>query len=502
MPSPIEHLQPESPQDVPGKKLDRPYKCLSCHSYFKLKWHLDSHIKICSTKRPSKFECEKCHKKFVNNNKSRKFHEKTCKGKKEYKCADCDLVFSTIQQNIVHKRKQHTTEECDFCDKKIKQGQNMRRHIKLIHPKLTPRSAKLLELLKLQEKEDTCIAMQEKEMDEEDPDENLVQLGDEEVEHDFDEIETNEDNPEVNLIQLGNEDVEHDFNEILFEPEEGQTKSKKKVSWKKNLTTIVEIERKIKISKKMEEDIFSMLDVFKKFLPMQMSRRRFVELDMIKRNYERLSNKKFNEITFQTLVSLEKSSFQPVSLDDEIYVDISDIHIIEDIMKTKINQLYDDHVPYIDLAPLRERKRYQSAQDILSKNVYKFSDDEIDDVAEEADDKNLPIMERLLKKIERRNKKKRMRAMKIQAKMPNWQMDRLPKLARIINKIFVSQQKNLIKTEDLLERISNSEYRSMNIVADLNKLVETTDGWLAKIDGLLKRKPEDMNYIMYLIINH
>ena len=92
--------------------------------------------------------------------------------------------------------------------------------------------------------------------------------------------------------------------------------------------------------------------------------------------------------------------------------------------------------------------------------------------------------------------------MKIQAKMPNWQMDRLPKLARIINKIFVSQQKNLIKTEDLLERISNSEYRSMNIVADLNKLVETTDGWLTKIDGLLKRKPEDMNYIMYLIINH
>ena len=50
MPSPIEHLQAESPQDVPGKKRDRPYECLSCHSYFKLKWHLDSHIKICSTK--------------------------------------------------------------------------------------------------------------------------------------------------------------------------------------------------------------------------------------------------------------------------------------------------------------------------------------------------------------------------------------------------------------------------------------------------------------------
>ena len=63
-------------------------------------------------------------------------------------------------------------------------------------------------------------------------------------------------------------------------------------------------------------------------------------------------------------------------------------------------------------------------------------------------------------------------------------------------------KKKFIKTEDLLERISNSEYRSMNIAADLNKLVETTDGWLTKIDGLLKRKPEDMNYIMYLIINH
>jgi hypothetical protein len=55
----------------------------------------------------------------------------------------------------------------------------------------------------------------------------------------------------------------------------------------------------------------------------------------------------------------------------------------------------------------------------------------------------------------------------------------------------------------LLSSLSNklilfgSHYGSpcMNIAADLNKLVETTDGWLTKIDGLLKRKPDELYHV-------
>ena len=281
-------------------------------------------------------------------------------------------------------------------------------------------------------------------------------------------------------------------------PKEGSI-TKKRVSWKENLTTSVPIEGKVIISKDMQEEVLAMIGVFKQFLPIQMQRTRFVELDQLIHNYERISKRKFSERTFQTIVSLEKSSFQPVTLDKKLYIDISDGNIIEDIIKTKINQLLEDCVPYIDLIPLRESKKYQSAQEILKENIEKFSDDNIESDEEAADDKNLPIMERLSKKVEKKNEIKRKRSMKMEAKKSGWQRDRLPMLARIVNKIFVSKERNLMKTEEIIERIVQSEYRSMDIKGDFKKLVKITDGWLTDINGFIKRRPEDLNHIVYLI---
>ena len=279
--------------------------------------------------------------------------------------------------------------------------------------------------------------------------------------------------------------------------------TKKKVSWKEDLTATLEIEGKVKVDKHMKEEVLSMIAVFKKFLPIQMKRTRFVELTNLITNYERNSKEKFNEHTFRTILSLERSSFQPVALDNKLYIDITDGNIIEDIMKAKIERLFSDCVPYIDLVPIQECKRkYQSAQEILRENIEKFSDDESEVDEEAANDKDLPIMERLSRKIKRRNDKERKRAMKMQAKKDEWQRERLPKLARIVDKIFRCEQKNLIKYEELLERIVQSEYRSMNIREDFKKLVKTTNGWLTNVNGFIKRRPEDMNHILCLIINH
>ena len=65
--------------------------------------------------------------------------------------------------------------------------------------------------------------------------------------------------------------------------------TKKKVSWKEDLTVTVEIEGKVKVDKHMEEEVLSMIAVFKKFLPIQMRRTRFVELTNLITNYERNS---------------------------------------------------------------------------------------------------------------------------------------------------------------------------------------------------------------------
>jgi hypothetical protein len=60
----------------------------------------------------------------------------------------------------------------------------------------------------------------------------------------------------------------------------------------------------------------------------------------------------------------------------------------------------------------------------------------------------------------------------------DWQLKRMPTLARIVHYIFISEYKSAIKKEVLLEKIRYSDYSSANIEADFDRLVNKTDRWL------------------------
>ena len=469
---------------------DRPYSCLLCHSGFKFKWHLVAHNKVCATKRPSTFVCETCRKKFTNN-KSRKHHQKSCIGRKRYKCAECEQVFGTLQQRIRHKRIHHTAEECEFCGMRIKQGQNMKRHIKLSHSKLTPSSAKKLELIKRKKEEETNIGTIE------------GVLGDEELQNGREGLLPSETNITVEEYSIEDQILPQDSNkandDAVSKPRAGS--SKKKVSWKENLTATEEIERKIKITQQEEQEILAMIAELKKFLPILVNRKSDVELNTIKENYERISKKQFSETTFQIIVSLQTSNFQPFTVGNKTYVDVSDINILEEKVKAELERMIEEEVPYIYLQPMKERKKYDSAKEVLEKNIYEFSDVDSPDSDESDCNNNLTIMERIMKKHDKRNDKARKRGIKFQAKLPEWQKQRLPKLARIVDKIFIGKERNVMKAEELLQSVSNSDYTSMNIEEDFKKLVSITDGWLTSVDGgFVKRKPENLETINDLII--
>ena len=95
----------------------------------------------------------------------------------------------------------------------------------------------------------------------------------------------------MNLCRLKDEGKEETLTSGQISiPEEGSI-TKKRVSWKENLTISVPIEGKVKISKDMQEEVLAMICVFKQFIPIQMKRTRFVELNQLVSNYERFSQK-------------------------------------------------------------------------------------------------------------------------------------------------------------------------------------------------------------------
>ena len=77
------------------------------------------------------------------------FHGKTCLPGKCYRCEVCNTKFALYKQLYDHKRKYHTSLQCDFCDMSISSDKNMMRHVNLKHRGLRPSRAKALEVDKL-----------------------------------------------------------------------------------------------------------------------------------------------------------------------------------------------------------------------------------------------------------------------------------------------------------------------------------------------------------------
>ena len=77
------------------------------------------------------------------------FHGKTCLPRKCYRCEVFNTKFALYKQLYDHKRKYHTSLQCDYCDITISSDKNMKRHVNLKHRGLPPSRARALEVDKL-----------------------------------------------------------------------------------------------------------------------------------------------------------------------------------------------------------------------------------------------------------------------------------------------------------------------------------------------------------------
>ena len=126
----------------------------------------------------------------------------------------------------------------------------------------------------------------------------------------------------------------------------------------------------------------------------------------------------------------------------------------------------------------------------------KFSDDE--EETEEVDgNKNQQILsyEELKKKIEIKKNLKNKRQRKIEN--IDWQLLRLPTMAKKINNIFLTEKKASLNMKNLCEKLKFMGCSPNSIENDLDRIIQKTDGWLKVWKGRLKRNPDmDINKIV------
>ena len=84
--------------------------------------------------------------------------------------------------------------------------------------------------------------------------------------------------------------------------------------------------------------------------------------------------------------------------------------------------------------------------------------------------------EELKEKIKRKNLIKKKREHNF--KQIDFQLKRMNKLTNLVNKIFLSESRNSLKLEFLIEKIKQCEYSSSSIGDDLNRLITESKGWL------------------------
>ena len=159
--------------------------------------------------------------------------------------------------------------------------------------------------------------------------------------------------------------------------------------------------------------------------------------------------------------------------------------------KSAIKEIHEDSARYIDLISFPEFKKteYKSAKDILKQNIVQFSDDE--EEIENEQDENLNSFDKLLKKIQKKTEKKAKREKRFG--QIDWQLKKLPKLARAVNSIYLSEQKSSIKFEILNSKLGNN---SRSTISDLERLIKESKGWLIRYKDWVKRKSSaDINKI-------
>ena len=473
--------------------IDRPFICNGCKNTFKLKWHLKTHTKTCKgNENELILICDHCEKRFASK-RTLKFHRKTCLPGKSYLCQVCNLKFAIFKEFNDHKRKYHTSLQCDYCDKTIASAKNMKRHVNSKHTGLTPSIAKELEKGKLSRSKKSlvkCFKCEECEKTFFDKSTlnrhkklhtflcktcgKTFQFKDDLKNHKRSHIEAKD----CNII-----DVSGDV-----------AKRKKNVFWATELENVKEIPcTKLAFKFDTKTEIKNMFTTIESFMPLYANQGRSIKMDKFIETYERISKKNFDEVVFRALLSIFPDSYKVeltrnvpyVRLDGEAKPSI--VMERQEVFEKILCELEKENTRYIDLVELEERKEelYKNAKQTIVDNIVKFSDDDED--LEEIGPEPIfsSTFEKLKYSIQKKSMKKNRRALKI--KQIDWQLQRLGGLTTLINKVFVAEKKTALKMDFLMEKLRLSDYSCDTIKNDIERLIKNSNGWLKFWKGWIKK---------------
>ena len=467
---------------------DRPYFCNDCMKSFKLKWHLKTHMQTCKGKETDFcLTCDKCESRF-SSKRTLAFHVKTCLPGKCYWCEVCNTKFVLYKQLYDHKRKCHTSLECDYCDTTISSQKNMKRHVTKKHKGLTPSRARALEVNKVKLSKpvksfkcDTC----EKTFH------DKSTLNRHKKVHTFvcktcEKVFTSKDD-------LNKHTRYHDEKADMV-------KIKKNVVWADELEDVKEISiTKIAFNSGTSASIKQMFSSIEAFMPLAANRNKSLKINEFKEAYENVSRKNFDELTFRALLSVYPEAYNVKVSGNILHVKFNGKAKPNDLFERKegfidkMNELDEQRPRYIDLIEFEVRKEtpYKTAQQTIMENIVKFSDEDDNDDDHlylevlESNQKFTSGFERLKNIIENKRIKKERREKKFT--QIDWQAQRLDRLARLVHKIFVSEKKTALRVEFLEERLKNSDYSTSTVKSDLERLIKNSNGWLKVWRGWVKK---------------
>lgn len=106
----------------------RPFKCKFCGSQFSRRSHLDSHNTTILHDKIKIHECEICKKRFVSKRDVSQ-HMNRHTDDRPFKCSQCPKSYCD-SSNLLEHTKIHSepTYACEFCGKKFKQLQSLKKH--------------------------------------------------------------------------------------------------------------------------------------------------------------------------------------------------------------------------------------------------------------------------------------------------------------------------------------------------------------------------------------
>lgn len=227
-------------------------------------------------------------------------------------------------------------------------------------------------------------------------------------------------------------------------------------------------------------------------------------------NYERKTKKTFDVEVFRAMLSVFPEALSTKLVNNELHIFMegekkpinpSKLNKIIENLQLKLAELEEEKAWYIDLINLEESQIFflhKIPMEILKENIVKFNDtddyDNGDEDIELNEDQNKNSFENILKVIRKRSRKKKERENKFNK--IDWQGKSIPKMARMVNNAFMSEQKIALSKDKLIEKIKYMGYSSENMESDLDRLLRASNGWLREWKGWIRRNSQmDVNNI-------